>query len=191
MRRRWLQLSLVILLVSAVTCGMAADVQVEQQGRRFLVSSQTVVAAEPAVAWRVLSDYDHLADFVPAMRSSRVISKPGQPLVIEQSGEAGVLLFRFTIDVVLDIDERPPHRLGFSARSGNMRQMRGEWRIEPEGAGIRLHYTAELEPAFWVPPLLGAALLRRDIASQIGGVIGEMERRQTRINPQAITQPAK
>ena len=191
MRRLWLQLSLVILLVPSVTCGMAADVQVEQQGRRFFVSSQTVVAAEPAVAWRVLSDYDHLADFVPAMRSSRVISKPGRPLVIEQSGEAGVLLFRFTIDVVLDIDEQPPHRLGFSARSGNMRQMRGEWRIEPEGAGIRLHYTAELEPAFWVPPLLGAALLRRDIASQIGGVAGEMERRQARINSQAITQPAK
>lgn len=191
MRRLWLQLSLVILLVLSVTCGMAAEVQVEQQGRRFLVSSQTVVAAAPAVAWQVLSDYDHLADFVPAMRSSRVISKPGQPLVIEQSGEAGVLLFRFTIDVVLDIDERPPHRLGFSARSGNMRQMRGEWLIEPEGAGIRLHYTAELEPAFWVPPLLGAALLRRDIASQVGGVVGEMERRQARINPQAITQPAK
>lgn len=190
MRRRWLRLALVMLLVPAAGGGRAADVQIEQQGRVFHVSSQSVVAAQPAVAWRVLTDYGRLAEFVPAMRSSRVVSKPGQPLVIEQSGEAGVLLFRFTIDVVLEIDERPPQRLAFNARSGNMRRMRGEWRVEPEGAATRLHYTAELEPAFWVPPLVGAALLRRDIASQIEGVAAEMERRQNSMKPQPAMQPA-
>ena len=35
------------------------------------------VPADAAVAWSVLTDYNKLADFVPDMHVSRVISKPG------------------------------------------------------------------------------------------------------------------
>jgi ribosome-associated toxin RatA of RatAB toxin-antitoxin module len=153
-------------------------VKVERQGDIFAVRVETAIAADAAVAWQVLTDYNRLADFVPDMRASRVLSAPGQPLRIEQQGEAGFLLFKFAIDVELAVEETPPQRLAFRAIRGNMKHMRGEWRIESAARGILLVYDAELAPAFWVPPVIGPLVLRRDVASQIAGVVREIERRQ-------------
>ena len=93
------------------------------------------------------------------------------------------LVFRFSINVVLEITEAAPQRLEFRAIRGNMRSMRGEWRIGKTVSGILLEYSAELEPSFWVPPLIGPAVMRRDIAAQIGGVVREIERRQAALAP--------
>jgi hypothetical protein len=144
-----------------------------------VVRAEADIDADAATAWQVLTDYNRLAEFVPDMRVSRIISAPGQPLLLEQSGEAGFLIFRFSIDVVLEVEETQQSRLGFRARRGNMRHMQGEWRIEHNAQGIRLLYTAEMEPAFWVPPVIGPALLRRDIASHFDAVVREIRRRRS------------
>ncbi len=191
MRRRLLQLALVFFLAPSFATAATPEVQLDRNGSRFAVRSESYIAASAAVAWQVLSDYDHLAGFVPDLRVSRVISAPGQPLLVEQSGEAGFLIFRFSVDVVLEIEEAPPQRLGFRAIRGNMRSMQGEWRIEPSAPGVRLVYTAELEPAFWVPPIIGPVVMRRDIAGQIEAVLLEIERRQAAITSPSTTQLAK
>ena len=83
--------------------------------------------------------------------------------------------------MVLAIEEMPPEKLTFRAVRGNMRQMRGEWRIDKAADGINLVYDAELEPAFWVPPLIGTAVLRHDVADQVAGVVREIIRRQATV----------
>jgi len=166
------------LALPSIAGAALPDVDVENRDGRFTVRSTTALAAGAAVAWQVISDYNRLAEFVPDLRVSRIISAPGEPLLVEQGGEAGFLIFRFSINVVLEISEFAPQRLAFRAIRGNMRSMRGEWRISTAASGIVLQYFAELEPAFWVPPLVGPAAMRRDIAAQIGGVVREIERRQ-------------
>jgi ribosome-associated toxin RatA of RatAB toxin-antitoxin module len=155
----------------------APEVHVERRHGVFQVHADTPVAVDAQTAWQVLTDYNQLAEFVPDMRMSRIISAPGEPLLLEQKGGAGFLLFQVSIEVVLQIDEIPPERLKFHAVSGNMKQMRGEWRISRADRAVRLSYDAELEPDFWVPPVIGAALMRRDIGKQIDGVVHEMLKR--------------
>jgi hypothetical protein len=178
MQRSLLRLSLAIFLGLPLAAPAQPEVRIERRGEAFAVHMETPIAADAAVAWQVLTDYDHLADFVPDMRASRVVSAPGEPLRIEQQGGAGFLFFKFTVDVELAIDEVPPLRLGFRAIRGNMRRMQGEWRIDRADGGILLVYDAELQPTFWVPPLIGPAVMRRDVANQIAGVVREIERRQ-------------
>lgn len=185
-----------LLLVIALALPAAAfaepEVSIEPRGGGFAVRAETLVDATPAVAWQVLTDYNRLADFVPDMRASRVISAPGAPLLVEQQGCAGFLMFGFGIDVVLEIEETPPSTLAFRAIRGNMRIMRGEWSVDGSAAGVtRLVYKAVLEPAFWVPPLIGPAILRRDISSRIAGVVREMVRRQGAVTLQLNTQSEK
>lgn len=155
----------------------APEVHVERRHGVFQVHVDTPVAVDAQTAWQVLTDYNRLAEFVPDMRLSRIISAPGAPLLLEQKGGAGFLLFRVSIEVVLQVDESPPERLKFHAVSGNMKQMHGEWRIRRAGEAVRLSYKAELEPDFWVPPLIGTALMRRDIGKQVAGVVQEMLKR--------------
>jgi ribosome-associated toxin RatA of RatAB toxin-antitoxin module len=180
------QLSLPAMAASAVP-----EVHIDSHDGRFAVRSTTAIAADAEVAWQVISDYNRLADFVPDLRISRIISAPGEPLLVEQAGEAGFLVFKFSINVVLEINEVALQRLGFRAIRGNMRSMRGEWLIEKTVSGIELSYFAELEPSFWVPPFIGPAVMRRDIAAQIGGVVREIERRQAAVAPPSTTKPEK
>lgn len=184
MQRRLLQLSLATILTLPLAAPAQPEVRIERRGGLFAVHVETPVAANAAVAWQVLTDYNHLAEFVPDMRASRVVSAPGEPLRIEQRGETGFLLFKFTVNVELEIREMPPSRLGFRAIRGNMQRMQGEWRIDKADSGVVLVYEAELQPSFWVPPLIGPAIMRSDIAGQIAGVVREIERRQA-----VITKP--
>jgi hypothetical protein len=41
------------------------------------------------------------------------------------------------------------------------------WRILPEGTGTRFLYRAEIEPAFFVPPIIGPLVMRRVLAREL------------------------
>jgi carbon monoxide dehydrogenase subunit G len=137
------------------------------------------VAADADTAWDVLSDYDHLAEFVPGMTSSRLVSAPGEALLLEQKGEARFLFFSQNIEVVLRVSEVAHREIEFDAVGGNMQRMRGAWRLNGPDGSVTVSYDAEIEPAFWMPPLIGAALLRRDLSGKMASVAREMVRRQT------------
>jgi len=173
-----------MLLAAAVAAQAEPEIKIGSRGGVISIQIGLQIPADAATAWQVLTDYDHLAEFLPNLRASRVISAPGEPLQIEQLGETGFLFFSFSIDVVLEIAESPPRTLGFRAIRGNMRRMRGEWRIMPADAGIRMEYESEMEPDFWVPPLIGPAVIRRDVAGQVAGLVREIMRRQALAQPQ-------
>ena len=71
-------------LVAALLCCLGLDVRaqpievrVEMRGEQVVVDVQAMVAAKPADAWSVLTDYEHMARFVSALKSSAVVSRKG------------------------------------------------------------------------------------------------------------------
>lgn len=176
-----LRLPLALALLWAALGGAAPppEVAVERRGETFFVRARAAVDADAAIAWGVLTDYNRLAEFVPDLLTSRLVSAPGERPRLVQEGEAGFLLWRFRLRVELEIEETPGARVAFRAVGGNLRRMQGAWRIERADNGSVLVYDAELEPGFWVPPLIGPALMRSDVAGQIAGVVREVERRRT------------
>ena len=190
-RRRLLQFALSVVLAGVGAAQADPDIKIANRDGVYSIRIELQLAADAATAWQVLTDYDHLTDFVPNLRASRVISAPGEPLQIEQRGETRFLFFSFSVNVVLEIMETPLLRLGFHAIRGNMRRMRGEWRIEPVNTGIRMAYESESEPDFWVPPLIGPAVVRRDVADQVAGLVREIMRRQALMQTQPILKLGK
>ena len=59
-------------------------VQVERNGEAYKVSVRLFVQSERVVVWRVLTEYENLFRFVPGLRSSRIVSPPGEPMLLEQ-----------------------------------------------------------------------------------------------------------
>jgi len=170
--------SMVAFVLLPAMTQAAAEIRVERLDEAFHIEATATLAANAATAWQVLTDYNGLANFVPDLRVSRVVSAAGEPLRLEQSGDAGFLVLTFRIDVVLELDEAPPGRLAFRAVAGNVKRMRGHWLIRNAPAGIVLNYEAELEPAFRVPGLIATALIRRNVARQFGGVVSEILKRE-------------
>jgi ribosome-associated toxin RatA of RatAB toxin-antitoxin module len=134
-------------------------------------------------AWQVLTDYGRLAEFVPDLQASRVISRDRNAVVVEQKGEARLLFFSYPIDVRLAITEKPREQIVSQAIAGNFREMRSTYALEARQGRLFLHYSGRLEPDFYVPPLIGTYLLRRNVESMFRALVDEIERRQKNDDP--------
>lgn len=151
-------------------------VSVERVDGIISIEARMSAPVDGQLAWQVLTDYERLADFIPGMHKSRVVSTADEPIRVEQFGEGGFLFYHFPIEIVLQMDETPFESIRFHAVGGNIEQMEGEWRLEG-GSPVQVHYSARMKPQFWVPPLIGPAVIRRDVQLQLDGLTGEMERR--------------
>lgn len=170
------------VFVPGVACGgQSVAVDAHMEGDALAVDARATIRASLALIWRTLTDYDHLADFIPGMNRSRVLQRHGGRVVVEQTGEAKVLIFSYPIDVVVESDEQYPAKIGVRILRGNLRQLAGAYRIDAV-FGMRDEYVLRwqgiIEPDIPLPLFITAPGLRETIAEQFLGMIGEIERRR-------------
>lgn len=151
--------------------------------KAYQVTSSGTVQATPALVWRVLTDYDHLADYLPNLKSTRVVSRTGGKVILEQVGAARFLFFSQTIRLVVQVDERTPDRIDIELIEGDMKAFRARWELSPlAGAtgttGTRVAYSATIVPKFDVPGIIGTSVVRKDIARMMAAVLSRVDRQQ-------------
>jgi ribosome-associated toxin RatA of RatAB toxin-antitoxin module len=170
--------------ISALARPPAADVNVSVErvdsdaGRVYQVSAHGEVAAKPAAVWRILTDYDHMAEFVPDLHSTRVLERSGDQAIVEQRGVAHFLFFRREIRLLVQVREQPMSRIDISLVDGDMAVYHCTWRLVPvpETGGTRIVYSGALAPKFYVPAIFGANLIRADIAKMMAAVLARIDR---------------
>jgi ribosome-associated toxin RatA of RatAB toxin-antitoxin module len=170
---------LLFILPLCVVAGIAtaADTNVARSGSSFQVRATIDADASAELCYAVLADFDRLSDFIPGMQSSRIVSPPGEPLLLRQVGRTKVAISEYTFDVTLAVAVDPPREITFRRVAGNFRRMDGGWRVSGDMARCRIDYRADIEPGFWVPPLVGPLIMRSQVARQIEGLESEIARR--------------
>lgn len=155
------------------------DARVTPQG--IAVTTRAQIDAAQNVIWQTLTDYDHLAQFIPGMTTSRTLTRCGNSAVVAQTADAGASLFSYPIDIVVESDERPPTDISVQLLSGNLRTYRGGYRLEPV-AGAKdsfiLTWTGVVEPDIALPGLITGWVLRQAVEDEFRAMLGEIERRQ-------------
>lgn len=177
--------ALLALAVCVAPCAPAAaqaiGLETYRQGEAVNVYAEVRLDVDPKIAWDVLSDYDHLAEFVPDMSYSRVLSRDGNKVTIEQKGEFGVLFFRQPIELKLEIVETPHRTIVARAVGGSFREMTGRYDLDRvEGGGVRIGYAGHFVPAFPLPTFFGIIGVRHTAASQLSALVDEIVRRDAR-----------
>lgn len=175
---------LIALLAAALlACGAARaadDVTVEtlRKGEAVEVHCSATIEATWDVVWQTLTDYGRLADFVPGMRRSRIVSYSNGSAVVEQLGEARFLFVTYPIEVTLSSVERAPDTIEARMLKGSLTRMEGAYRLQarPEGR-VRLTWDGLIE-APGLPPLIGELVMRANIEDQFRGMVREIERRE-------------
>lgn len=153
------------------------DVQVARAGEHFTVDMVARAPVSPERAWEVLTDFEHMADFMPNLQTSAVLERNGAVLKVRQSGVARYGIFSSSFDFVREFVLRPPREIRAHSTGGNIRRMDSVMSLEPDEAGTRLRYHAEIEPDFWLPPLIGPGFVRHETAEQFSAMIREMVHR--------------
>ena len=181
-RSRTIFFALWLLLLALPATGPAAEISVQttRHGDSFEVEAMAKIEADVTDAWRVLTDYDRLAEFIPGMLESRVVSRDGFNVVVDQRGEASLLFFTFPMRVRLAIEEFPNDRIVSNVIAGNFKEMRGVYHMQARDAGLQLRYEGTFTPDFGVPPLIGTLLVRSTVERRFGAMVREIEKTRRR-----------
>jgi ribosome-associated toxin RatA of RatAB toxin-antitoxin module len=131
--------------------------------RRILA---TVTIPQPVEqVWQVITDYEHLADFVPNLTSSKLLSNPEGRIWLEQIGSQCFLKFKFCARVVLDMSENFPNELRFAMKEGDFKQFEGAWTLQraDDAQSTKLSYNLAIKP----PRAMPAALIEHHICHNL------------------------
>ncbi|MEC4723613.1 SRPBCC family protein [Noviherbaspirillum sp. CPCC 100848] len=147
----------------------------------FEVEASGFARGSPAQAWAVMSDYERLADFVPDLESSRVLSRTGPVAIVEQVSRVGIMLMSYVVRMQVRIEERPMSAIDVSLISGDMRHYAVHWKLEParqDGVdGTLLRFSGELEPQFFIPPMVGQSVVQANVRQLMEAVVSAIEKR--------------
>ncbi|MBS1177953.1 MAG: hypothetical protein H6R06_2365 [Proteobacteria bacterium] len=87
------------------------------------VQASATVNADTATAWRVLTEYDRYAEFIPDLQRSQVVARSGSKVTVEQSGFALLWLLKMPVQVTFEVNEDPPNGLQSRAVAGSLRSL--------------------------------------------------------------------
>lgn len=178
--------ALFILLGLWCALGYAAgagdlDIAVDYRDGRYSGSLRMLVPVRPATALAVLTDFDHMAEFVPNVTASRVVARSGNVLKIAQEGKAdfGPFSWRFSSERRIEIF--PDGRILARGLSGSVKSMQSELRLHPAGPSATLiEYRIVSAPDFWLPSSIGTNFLEHEMEEQFTAIAREMERREAK-----------
>ena len=151
-----------------------ARVRVEGTEAMVRVVADIGVNVNRDLAWRVLTDYNRWPDFVPDLLVSRVVSRQGDTVRLEQRARFPALP-NLPLVMILDVTQTPPSVVRLRRVAGNVRGLVGEWQVQGKGP-VRLIYRANVEPGFPVPPELSLDLFRAEARTRLEAMAKEMVR---------------
>lgn len=152
-----------------------ARVRVDTDDERIRVVAEINTRVDRDLAWQVLTDYASWAEFVPDLLASRIVSKPGEPTLLEQRGQIPWLP-NFPLVMIAQVKETPPNTIQFLRVAGNVRAYMGDWQIVGKNR-VRLIYRSLIEPGFVLPPEVSIEIFRHDAKVRMEAMAREMARR--------------
>lgn len=168
-----------LVLIGTVQAGEVLSVDVGESAGRYAVEVEVRFDAPAARLRALITDYAHLDRINEAIRRSEVLAVNG-PLQHRVRTEAQVCVGPFCRRIVQiqDVEVLPGGDVLATLRpeGSDFRYGRAEWQFQPEADGTRMHFRSEIEPAFWVPPLIGPWLIKRALEAEALKSVASLER---------------
>jgi hypothetical protein len=178
-------LSFCVLLFSLMPVAFAADtsrvqVEVSALSEGFLVKATIEAPVSVKTAWDVLTDFDHMTDILSNLTASKVSSRHGQILIVEQAGVAKFGLFSFPFNSQREIRLEPMRRILAKSLSGALKRMESEAQLSQGDDARLVHivYQAEIVPDSVLARMFGASFIRHETEEQFRTMVAEMRRRE-------------
>lgn len=93
--------------------------------------AQVVIESEPEAAWQVLTDFEHLAQFLPNVVATQVLEASAQRTVVEQTNVSQILFAQVQSQVRTENRVKAPGKLDFHLLEGDLNHLQGYWQVLP------------------------------------------------------------
>jgi carbon monoxide dehydrogenase subunit G len=173
------------LLAAALVVGNfahAADspfrsIDVAYEGDTYILNAVMFAPVPQAVAWDVLTDFDHMARWVPNVAESKAIARDGDSVTVQQHGVAkfGAASFPYTTERRIDL--KPQGGIKTMQLKGSFKRVESTLQIEPDGKGTRINYHLEMVPSGLASTVMSKKFVEHEVTEQFTAIVGEMTRR--------------
>jgi Polyketide cyclase / dehydrase and lipid transport len=178
------------LVTASLTLGQASaalsdendiDVRASKEGDNIIVDVDLAVQASQAEVWNVLTDYDHMAQFVANLEASRILSRTGNTLDVMQKGTARYGLLSFPFESVRRVVLTPIRQIHSTITSGDMTGSEITTRVASDGEMTKVSVRSQFVPTIWIPPVIGPQVIASETRKQWFTLREEILRRRALI----------
>lgn len=174
------RVGLCALLLIPVAAGSAdlREVVVDRDSNRYSLVSETWFAASKEDLYRVLTDYELFEKFTSAFVESRNVEPDGEGKPRFYTRMEGCVLFWCRSFIRRGHLELTPMSEIVSITDPDQSDFdfaRERWRLFDEGDGTLIIYEFEMEPSFWVPPVIGPYMIQRSLKTGGSNAVNRIE----------------
>ncbi|HMA31738.1 MAG TPA: SRPBCC family protein, partial [Casimicrobiaceae bacterium] len=153
-------------------------VAIHRDGEAYVVDVDLAVDATPQEAWNVLTDYDHMSEFVSNLTMSRIIHHASDHFEVAQTSRLRFGLIDLKFDNVREIEFVPLREIRSRLVRGDMKMSDFTTRLTAEGNATRITNHGRFIPDRWIPPLIGTLMLEAETRKQFAELRAEILRRK-------------
>jgi len=156
-------------LGAAALAATIDGLDVTKQRGLYSLEANAKLDATPESIYAVLTDFDGNAysRISRAYKESRYLDPADDGTPIVYTRMEGCLLWHcMTLERTERLETQAPRWIKSTAlpESSNFKHAISEWVLEPDGDGTMMSYKVELEPDFFVPPVIGPWYLKRTLS---------------------------
>jgi uncharacterized protein YndB with AHSA1/START domain len=163
--------------------GGVLDSSVSYDAGVYTLSIEALINAPADRVYHLITNYDHLHAINPAVRESRILrTYSPEKHRIRTVTRVCVLFYCRDVTQSQDMVQSPGYLIEANILPQDSDFQRGSarWRLTAEGEVTVMRFRAELVPAFFMPPLIGPWLIRREMVNQISEIVMLIEARNLR-----------
>jgi hypothetical protein len=145
------------------------ELDVTRQRGRYSLEANARLDATPESIYAVLTDFDDNAysRISRAYKESRYLepAPDGTPVVYTRL-EGCALWHCMSLERTERLETEAPYWIKSTVlpEGSNFKHSTSEWVLEPDGNGTLMNYKLEMEPDFFVPPVIGPWYLKRTLS---------------------------
>ena len=155
---RILVIPIALLVSSVLTAAVLQSVEVQHDGGRYQLVSESYLSAPIEEVFNVLVDYEQFEKISSIFTDAGYMdTDPSGDPVVYTTIRGCVLFFCKSFHRIERLELSPPVfiRATVLPEQSDFLYSVSEWELESRNGGTFIKYSMEMEPDFWVPPVIG------------------------------------
>ena len=157
----------IILFACASANGVeVTKVTVEKQGKRYQLLGVSIIQAPPEFIFNTLMDYDNFHRLASGIAETRFLEPEGPDELLAYTRiDSCVLFYCKSVEKVETVHATAFREIATEAipERSDFVFNKSRWLLEDGDNGTRVTYQAEIEPDFWMPPLISKWVIKRKL----------------------------
>jgi len=157
----------IILFACASANGVeVTKVTVEKQGKRYQLLGVSIIQAPPEFIFNTLMDYDNFHRLASGIAETRFLEPEGPDVLLAYTRiDSCVLFYCKSVEKVETVHATAFREIATEAipERSDFVFNKSRWLLEDGDNGTRVTYQAEIEPDFWMPPLISKWAIKRKL----------------------------